>query len=111
MTMYISSSLGLLSPLVQLIPASLLLLYVYTQPIFIQLLVVPSSRMTFVNFVWEVIIRWQFSTIFTLFVSAAANIMTWFPFAYVVYYIYVYGADYSSEFISGAFGTFVIYLF
>lgn len=37
--------------------------------------------------------------------------MTWFPFAYVVYYIYVYGADYSSEFISGAFGTFVIYLF
>ena len=57
MTLFVSSILGPLSPFIQFFPAALLLLYVFAQPLLIQLLVVPSEAMTVENYLWDVIVR------------------------------------------------------
>lgn len=111
MTIFISSVLGVLSPIVQVFPAALLLLYVFTQPVFIQLFVVPSREMNLMNYLWEIVFRWQASTVSALFFAAGSNLLTVYPVAYIAYYIYYYGMDYSETLLGTIFGTGFFYLF
>ena len=58
MMMYIGSILGPFSPIIQIFPAALLLLYVLVQPALIQLFIVPSDEMDTENYIWEILLRW-----------------------------------------------------
>ena len=111
MTIFISSVLGVFAPIVQIIPAGFLLLYVLTQPVFINLFIVPSREMTLVNYVWEVFLRWQVATAAALFFALASNLLTLYPVGYVAYYVYKVGWDYSETLISTAFASGFFYLF
>ena len=85
---FIGSVLGVFSPLFQILPWVILLLYLFFQPLFIYLFVDLNEEMTILNYILEVLIRWQMSALTVLFFASIANILTWCPSYFLGYYLY-----------------------
>ena len=72
---YLSGFFGLIGFPIQMLLSSILAFYVLFNPILIDLTIVKSEKMRFLDYILEIILRWQYTTLLALFVSISPIIL------------------------------------